>query len=126
MSKYYNTKCIIDGVKFDSIKEAERYRQLQLLQRAGKISELQRQVRFELIPAQYEETGELYKSGPRKGQPKPGRCIEHAVAYVADFVYTESGRLIVEDTKGIRTKDYIIKRKLFKQLYGDQYEFREV
>ena len=126
MSKYNSRKTLIDGITFDSRKEAARYRELMLLQRAGQISNLRLQVRFELIPAQYAVTGEVYSKGPRKGRPKRGKCIENAVVYVADFVYTENGRTIVEDTKGMRTKDYIIKRKLFRWRYGDQYEFREV
>ena len=126
MSKYNSRKIQLDGITFDSRKEAGRYRELTLLQRAGQISDLRMQVRFELLPAQYAMTGEVYCKGPRKGQPKRGRCIENAVVYVADFVYNENGRTVVEDTKGMRTKDYIIKRKLFRWKYGDQYEFREV
>lgn len=126
MNKYNSRKVKIDGILFDSRKEAARYRELMLLQRAGKISGLQLQVRFELLPAQYAESKEVYIRGPKKGQPKQGRCIEQSVVYVADFVYTENGRLIVEDTKGMRTKDYILKRKLFRWKYGREYEFREV
>lgn len=126
MSKYNSRKTLIDGIAFDSRKEATRYRELMLLQRAGQISNLRLQVRFELLPAQYAQTGEVYSKGPRKGQPKRGKCVESAVVYVADFMYNERGRTIVEDTKGMRTKDYIIKRKLFRWRYGDQYDFREV
>ena len=125
-SKYGARKTVVDGITFDSKKEANRYRELKLLERAGEICCLRLQVPFELIPAQYEETGEVYTKGASKGQPKRGKCIEKAVVYRADFVYTEDGRQIVEDAKGMPTKDYIIKRKLFRQLYGDQYEFREV
>ena len=124
--KYGARKAVVDGITFDSIREARRYKDLKLLQAAGKISDLRLQVSFELVPALYEHSGEVYTKGKRKGQPKRGKCIEHAVTYKADFVYTEDGRQIVEDAKGMPTKDYIIKRKLFKQLYGDQYEFREV
>lgn len=127
MSKYNSRKAVVDGITFDSGREAERYAQLKLLQKAGKISGLSLQVRFDLLPAQYAETcGEFYTKGPKKGQPKRGKCIEKAVTYIADFVYCENGRMIVEDAKGCRTKDYIIKRKLFRWRYGEDYEFREV
>lgn len=127
MSKYNSRKAVVDGITFDSGREAERYSQLKLLQRAGKISWLRLQVRFELLPAQYEETEAVYIRGAKKGQPKRGKCIENAVFYIADFVYCdEYGRMIVEDAKGCRTKDYIIKRKLFRWKFGEEYEFREV
>ncbi len=127
MNKFHSRKAVVDGITFDSGREAERYAQLKLLQKAGKISGLSLQVRFDLLPAQYAETcGEYYTKGPKKGQPKRGKCVEKAVTYVADFVYCENGRMIVEDAKGCRTKDYIIKRKLFRWRYGEEYEFREV
>lgn len=125
-NKYNARKVAVDGIAFDSVREARRYKELNLMQQAGKISDLRLQVPFELVPAQYEHSGEVYTKGKRKGQPKRGKCIEKAVIYKADFVYTENGRQIVEDAKGMPTKDYIIKRKLFRHLYGDQYEFREV
>ena len=71
------------------------------MQQAGKISDLRLQVPFELVPAQYEHSGEVYTKGKHKGQPKRGKCIEKAVVYRADFVYTEDGRQIVEDAKGM-------------------------
>ena len=125
-SKYNSRKVAVDGIAFDSVKEARRYKQLKLLQLAGKISDLRMQVPFELVPAQYERSMSVYSRGAKKGQPKRGRCIEKAVTYFADFVYSENGRRIVEDAKGMRTKDYVIKRKLFRWRYGDQYDFREV
>ena len=126
MSKYHSRKAIVDGITFDSGREACRYQQLKLLEKANKITGLALQVKFELLPAQYEETVEVFTKGPKKGQPKRGKCIEKAVTYIADFVYCENGRMIVEDAKGCRTKDYIIKRKLFRWRYGENYEFREV
>lgn len=126
MNKYHNRKAIIDGITFDSGREAVRYQQLKLLEKANKITGLSLQVKFELLPAQYEETVEVFTKGPKKGQPKRGKCIEKAVYYIADFLYCENGRMIVEDAKGCRTKDYIIKRKLFRWRYGEEYEFREV
>ena len=85
------------------------------------ISDLELQTKYLLIPAHYEEvpTGEVYQVGARKGLPKMKRvCIEESCGYVADFVYKKDGETIVEDTKGFRTKDYIIKRKLMLHLYG--------
>lgn len=98
--KYYNIKTkSSDGILFDSKREASRWEQLRLLQRAGKIQDLGRQVKFVLIPAQRDDKGKL---------------IEREVAYKADFVYLdlETGKTVVEDAKGMKTKDYIIKRKL--------------
>ncbi len=126
MSKYHSVQRIVDGITFASKKEAERYLELRLQQRAGKISDLRLQVRFELLPAQFAVSDQVYTRGSRKGLPKRGKCIERAVVYVADFVYLENGRLIAEDAKGMRTKEYIIKRKLFRYLYGKEYDFREV
>lgn len=117
-SKYYNIKTrASDGTVLDSVKEARRYEQLLILQRAGKITELQRQVRYELIPAQYETYERYAKSGKRLNDGR--RLIEREVVYVADFVYTnETGENIVEDAKGMKTKDYIIKRKLMYAVHG--------
>ena len=116
--KYGNRKVAVDGIAFDSIREARRYKQLKLLLLSGEIVGLSMQVPFELVPAQYEETGEVYSKGPRNGQPKQGKCIEKSVVYVADFVYFENGKRVVEDTKGVRTPEYIIKRKLMLHKYG--------
>lgn len=126
MNKYGAMRMIVDGITFDSRKEARRYTELKLLERTGKITDLQRQVKFKLIPAQYAKSEEVYTRGPKKGQHKQGKCIEQPVNYIADFVYVENGRKIIEDTKGVRTKDYIIKRKLVRWMYGDEYDFREV
>ena len=77
------------------------------------------QVPFELVPAQYSLSDEVYTKGTRKGERKRGACLEKAVTYRADFVYTDkSGNTVVEDVKGIKTKDYIIKRKLMLSVYG--------
>ena len=113
-NKYGNTKVkASDGTVFDSRKEAKRWEQLLLLEKAGAITDLQGQVEFELIPAQREPD----QVGVRGGKIK-GKIIEHAVKYVADFVYNENGNKVVEDTKGFRTKDYVIKRKLMLWVHG--------
>lgn len=97
MSKYGNIKTVTsDGIRHDSRKEANRWCELKLLERAGKITNLERQVKFELIPKQ-------------EG--------ERAVNYIADFVYFENGKRVVEDTKGCRTEVYKLKKKLLKYFY---------
>lgn len=102
MSKYRAKKIEADGLTFDSRKEYFRWHELSLLEKAGKITGLQRQVRYELIPSQKID----------------GKVVERPVHYVADFVYREDGRTIVEDTKGFKTKDYILKRKLMLHVHG--------
>ena len=118
-SKYYNIKTrASDGKVLDSVKEARRYEELLILQKAGKIRDLQTQVDYELVPAQHEFYERYSKSGERL---KDGcRLVERAVYYIADFVYTdvETGKSIVEDTKGVKTKEYIIKRKLMYAVHG--------
>lgn len=118
MSKYGNKKITVDGKTFDSRREYKRFTELQLLERAGEISSLRRQVPFVLIPAQYEEYERYGKNGQRLTNGR--RCIERECSYLADFVYrdTATGRKVVEDTKGVRTKDYIIKRKLMLYKHG--------
>lgn len=83
--KYGNTKITVDGIQFDSKREAARYQELRLLERAGVISFLQRQAKFQLIPNQYAPSDETYTKGPRKGQRKPGKLLEHECSYIADF-----------------------------------------
>ena len=111
MNKYRNKK--VAG--FDSKGEKDRYQELQLMERAGEIRDLRRQVKFVLIPTQREPP----TIGPR-GALKPGPVIERECSYYADFVYYKelSGELVVEDHKGVRTKEYVIKRKLMLQRYG--------
>lgn len=94
--------------KGSSIKERKRGAELELLQLEGIISDFQKQVPYELIPAHYEVV-----NGKRK-------CIERACTYKADFVYydIENKQLVVEDSKGFRTKDYVIKRKLMLHVHG--------
>lgn len=92
------------------------------MQKAGQIEDLELQKRFELIPAQYETYERYGKKGKRLKDGK--KCVEKAVVYVADFVYYHNGELVVEDTKGVRTEAYIIKRKLMRWVHG--IEVREV
>lgn len=115
-NKYGNKKITYNGITFDSIKEKDRYIELCLLERAGAITRLHRQVPFELIPAQYETFERYGKKGKRLKDGK--RCIEKSVDYVADFTYWKNGEFIVEDTKGYRTADYIIKRKLMLSVHN--------
>ena len=112
MAKYHNKKAIADGISFDSTKEMRRYKELKLMQSAGEISGLELQRKFVLIPAQFETT--LNKHGrPVK------KCVERECSYVADFVYDDKDKNThVEDVKGMKTRDYIIKRKLMRYIFG--------
>lgn len=113
--KYNNTKVTINGITFDSRREAIRYTQLMRKLAAGEICDLKRQVKYVLIPVQREPD----RIGPRGGK-HPGKLLEKEVAYFADFVYKDAktGKFVVEDTKGVRTKEYIIKRKLMLYVFG--------
>ena len=111
-SKYRSQKAEVDGIVFDSKREANRYTELKLLEKAGKIKNLELQKEYMLIPKQTElVNGRM-------------RVIEKECTYKADFTYEEDGKTIVEDTKGFRTKDYIIKRKLM--LYLHDIKIREI
>ena len=99
--KYGNHPVTVDGHTFPSKKEADRYCELKMLQRAGIISNLQIQVKYNLSKT------------TKVGNETLGRCD-----YIADFVYTKGEETIVEDTKGYRTKDYIVKRKWLYDKYG--------
>ena len=116
-NKYGNHKVTVDGITFDSKREATRYLELKTLEKAGKISGLQRQKKFLLIPAQHEPD----IIGPRGGRKK-GKLLEKEVAYYADFYYfnEETKKFIVEDTKSPATKTeaYILKRKMMLSFYG--------
>lgn len=101
-SKYGSKKVTIDGITYDSRKEANRHSELLLLQRAGRISDLHTQVKFELLPSQRVD----------------GKVVERPVTYIADFVYQQDGKTVVEDTKGFKTKDYILKRKMMLYFHG--------
>lgn len=102
MTKYNNRKVTIDGHTFDSTLEANRYCQLKLLQRAGEISNLRLQVPY-ILQESFKKNGKTYK----------------AISYIADFVYEEKGKTIVEDTKGLKTETFKIKQKLFEKRYPE-------
>lgn len=112
-SKYGNKKVVINGITYDSQKEANRHGVLKLMERSGKIQNLERQVKFVLIPAQYEPD-----TVGKRGAVKRGKLLERECSYIADFVYTENGKQVVEDSKGFRTADYKIKRKLMLSVHG--------
>lgn len=94
-SKYNNKRTIVDGLKFDSKKEAERYSHLKLLEKAGVISKLKLQQPYKLIINGF-----------------------HVCTYISDFEYLQDGKKVIEDAKGVRTSVYIIKRKLMKAIYN--------
>ena len=114
-NKYGNKKVTVDGMTFDSKREYRRYTELKLLESAGVISDLRCQVPFELIPNQYVTERRYSKTGKRLKDAQV--LVERAVVYIADFVYIDSdGSEVVEDAKGKRTKEYIIKRKCMRYL----------
>src|SRR5437660_1011127 len=100
-TKYANEVVVVNGVRFASKREARRWLELRLLEGAGQISELRRQVRYDL------DVNEI-----------------HVCAYLADFVYTEKGQTVVEDAKGVRTREYRLKARLMRACHG--IEIREV
>lgn len=108
MSKYHNRKIkTFDGNVHDSRKEAVRWLELKMMERAGRITDLKRQVKFVLIPTQY-----------AKGEKGKKKVLEREASYIADFVYKDNGEMVIEDVKGFKTKDYVIKRKLMLSVYG--------
>lgn len=100
-SKYHAKRTSVDGITFDSKREADRYLVLKSMEEDGAIEDLRRQVRYELIPA-FDVDGKHYRP----------------VFYVADFVYLEDGKEVIEDVKGMRTDVYKLKSKLFARRYG--------
>ena len=102
-SKYNNKKTTIDGIKFDSKGEARRYEELKLLERAGAISELELQPKFELQPT-FRKNGKTHR----------------AITYTADFKYIDDkGKTIIEDFKGFENQVFINKKKMFEYKYPD-------
>ena len=115
-NKYHNSAVIVDGISFQSRKEARRWRELKLMESAGMIHGLTRQKKFVLIPAQREPD-----TVGKRGGRKKGAVIERECSYIADYVYYDkNGKMVVEDVKSsaTRTKDYIIKRKLMMYIYN--------
>lgn len=103
MNKYKNKKVIIDRLKFDSMAEGRRYKELKLLEEGKYISDLELQPKFELQSKFTNAKGEHIR----------------AITYKADFSYIENGKIIVEDVKGVETKDFKLKKKLFEYKYKD-------
>lgn len=102
MAKYHNKRTTVDGITFDSKKEAQRYSELKILERGGKISQLVLQPRFELQES-FKKNGKTYRK----------------IEYVADFMYRDNEKnvTIVEDVKGVKTDVYKLKRKMFEKVY---------
>lgn len=98
-SKYHAKKTVVDGIEFDSAKEAKRYTQLRDMEMAGEIHGLLLQVPFEIMPS-FECDGVKYRG----------------MRYIADFVYIRDGKLVVEDCKGFKTAEYKLKKKLMAYL----------
>lgn len=104
MNKYGNRRIDTEDGSFDSQKEFRRWKELKLMERAGLITQLSRQTKFELVPNQIEG----------------GKVVERAVTYKADFCYWQDGRFICEDVKSeaTKTREYVIKRKLMRYVHG--------
>lgn len=113
-NKYHAKKVTICGIEFDSKKEGMRWLLLKDMERRGEISDLRRQVPFELLPAIYRDVVVHLKTKDKVER----KLVQRAVHYVADFVYNKDGRQIVEDTKGLRLPDYILKKKMMLALKG--------
>ena len=103
-SKYKARKTVVEGIVFDSLKEAERFKFLKALERSGQIKDLVLQKEYELIPKQRDENGKTIR-----------KC-----SYFADFTYFDNrtGNVIVEDVKGMKTEVYKLKSKLMLYRYG--------
>lgn len=109
-NKYRNVKVKTATGVYDSKREWRRATELHLLEKAGEIFDLREQVRFDLLPAQYD------KAPGKKGR---GKCLERGVIYIADFTYrTKDGAFVVEDAKGKKTKEYVVKRKMMLYFHG--------
>lgn len=117
MSKYHAKKTVVDGIVFDSLKEARRYGVLKALENAGEISGLRRQVEFLLIPEQREPDTVGVRGGVHKG-----KLLERKVTYIADFTYFKGHEYVVEDVKGYKGggayEVFKLKRKMMNHIYG--------
>lgn len=115
--KYNNTKVEYDGIKFDSKKEMQRYIVLKDAENSGVISNLELQVKYELIPAVREEYIEHLKT---KDKVKT-RTLQLPITYTCDFQYLKDGVLIVEDVKAspkMLPKEFVMKEKMMFALKG--------
>jgi hypothetical protein len=116
-AKYNNTKVEFDGLKFDSKKEMLRYMALKDAESKGIISDLQTQVKYELIPAVTEEYVEHLKTKDRIKT----RTVQLAITYKCDFAYIKDNQLVIEDVKAspkMLPKEYILKKKMLFALKG--------
>ena len=114
-AKYGNKKAKANGRVFDSRTERGRYHTLQTLEKAGEISDLRLQVPFEIIPAIYETVEVQLKTKTKQVQ----KLVQRASHYVADFVYKDKdGNMVVEDSKGFKTPEYLLKKKMMRAFLG--------
>lgn len=115
-SKYGNIKTEVDGIVFDSRKEARYYLYLRQRLCDGEISDLRRQVPYELVPAVYREETVHLKTKDKTVR----KIVQRPVRYIADFVYVDvkTGTPQVIDCKGVRTKEYLIKKKMMLAFHG--------
>ena len=116
-SKYGNKTAYVDEIMFDSRKEARYYLYLKDLEKKGKIQDLRLQVPFEIVPTIYENKIVHLKTKDKIVQ----RVAQSAVHYVADFVYTEDGDMVVVDAKSEATRKnavYVLKKKMMRAFLG--------
>jgi len=108
---------VIDGIKFQSLKEGSRYKNLKFLEKHGRIFHLHLQVDFPLSPSiYYDYDTRSFTLDKRSG--KHGFCIQRKTKYYADFVYIENGKVVIEDSKGTRTDVYKKKANQILKFYG--------
>lgn len=120
-SKYGNKKTDVDGIKFDSIKEARYYIYLRSLAESGKIKGLRLQVPFELLPDIFEEVTIRTKTKEKTGMKR----VQAAVRYFADFVFIQDGKEVIVDVKSAATRKkdaYVLKKKMMRALLGIKIE----
>lgn len=116
MSKYHNRKTVFDGITFDSVAEAQYYQKLKAMENDGVVSDIRRQVAYQLLPDLYEEYEVQLKTKTKTIRKR----VQQGTKYIADFVYTDraTGETKVVDVKGVRTKEYLLKKKMMRCLLG--------
>lgn len=116
MSKYHNKKTVFDGITFDSESEARYYQKLKAMESEGQISDIKRQVAYQLLPDIYEEREIQLKTKTKVVRKR----VQQGTKYIADFVYTDTatGKTKVVDVKGMRTPEYKLKKKMMRCLLG--------